>query len=429
MIDRWRACCALLRPGACWLRKRKPGRLRLTALGTLLRAGIPGSLRNLVLLLGGEPAWRVVGRSAPRGAHGGIGFCPCLRHGTFHAPPSIPDRAAVFDAYMADLTRQSAAAILAAHDFSRIPPRHRCRRRQRRPAELHPCCGPRRRGRRVRHPAGIAGARHRLEQAGVVDRCRITAGDFFAAVPEAADAYILKSVLHDWDDDRALRILENCRRAMLPDSVLLDRGAAAAGAHRVLRLPPRDRNDGSPHACDAGWPRAHPRRICELLAAAGLTLNETSPTGSPFAILQAVKAAAGMTSHPRGRGAKAMNRHAILLAGAVLLGLVAQPRLRRRRRQYGPGVSDTEIRIGQTMPYSGRILGGRRDRQGRERLFRMLNTQWRDQRAAGTLHFPGRRYMPPRTLEQTRRLVEQEDVAGNHRGVRHTHERGDPEIP
>ena len=69
--------------------------------------------------------------------------------------------------------------------------------------------------------AGIAGARQRLEQAGVAGRCRIVAGDFFAEIPDAADAYVLKSVLHDWDDDRAAAILSNCSRAMRPDSILL----------------------------------------------------------------------------------------------------------------------------------------------------------------------------------------------------------------
>ena len=56
----------------------------------------------------------------------------------------------------------------------------------------------------------------RLEQAGVARRCRVVTGDFFKSVPEGADAYILKSVLHDWEDERALAILENSRCAMSP---------------------------------------------------------------------------------------------------------------------------------------------------------------------------------------------------------------------
>jgi hypothetical protein len=60
-----------------------------------------------------------------------------------------------------------------------------------------------------------------LQAAGVTDRCTLAAGDFFAGVPEGGDTYLLKSILHDWDDERSLAILKNCRRAMIVDSRLL----------------------------------------------------------------------------------------------------------------------------------------------------------------------------------------------------------------
>jgi SAM-dependent methyltransferase len=50
---------------------------------------------------------------------------------------------------------------------------------------------------------------------GLAERSSVLAGDFFASVPEA-DLYLLKHVLHDWDDGQSVRILENCRRAMRP---------------------------------------------------------------------------------------------------------------------------------------------------------------------------------------------------------------------
>lgn len=57
---------------------------------------------------------------------------------------------------------------------------------------------------------GSAQAAARLEAAGLTDRCRVETGDFFTAVPEA-DVYLLKSIVHDWDDERAAIILRNCR--------------------------------------------------------------------------------------------------------------------------------------------------------------------------------------------------------------------------
>jgi hypothetical protein len=69
-------------------------------------------------------------------------------------------------------------------------------------------------------PATFSGAQI-LEAADVRDRCVISSGNFFDAVPGGGDVYVLKSVIHDWDDDRAVVILANCRRAMHPAGTLL----------------------------------------------------------------------------------------------------------------------------------------------------------------------------------------------------------------
>jgi hypothetical protein len=59
----------------------------------------------------------------------------------------------------------------------------------------------------------IQGTRDSLADAGLIDRCEATAGDF-EAVPAGGDAYVLSWILHDWDDESAVRILANCRAAM-----------------------------------------------------------------------------------------------------------------------------------------------------------------------------------------------------------------------
>ncbi|WP_280490623.1 methyltransferase, partial [Nocardia carnea] len=68
---------------------------------------------------------------------------------------------------------------------------------------------------------GVAEASATLSAAGVADRCRIEAGDFFSAVPEGGDIYLLKNILHDWDDERCRTILEQCHKAMPADGRLL----------------------------------------------------------------------------------------------------------------------------------------------------------------------------------------------------------------
>jgi hypothetical protein len=70
-------------------------------------------------------------------------------------------------------------------------------------------------------PATVQVAGAFVRESGVGDRCELAGGDFFQAVPPAADVYILKSVLHDWYDEDAGRILKAIRAAARPDTVLL----------------------------------------------------------------------------------------------------------------------------------------------------------------------------------------------------------------
>ncbi|HRA48361.1 MAG TPA: methyltransferase [Thermomicrobiales bacterium] len=70
-------------------------------------------------------------------------------------------------------------------------------------------------------PHVVAGADAVLGKAGVADRCQIIGGTFFDGIPAGADAYIMKSILHDWEDADCLRILRACRAAMPSGSALL----------------------------------------------------------------------------------------------------------------------------------------------------------------------------------------------------------------
>src|SRR5207248_382835 len=63
-------------------------------------------------------------------------------------------------------------------------------------------------------PHVVDGAEELLRAAGLADRCRIVSGSFFDEVPRGADAYLLKSILRDWDDEGAAAIFRTCRRAV-----------------------------------------------------------------------------------------------------------------------------------------------------------------------------------------------------------------------
>ena len=70
-------------------------------------------------------------------------------------------------------------------------------------------------------PGVIERSRENVERAGLADRCELVAGNFFESVPDAADAYLMRHIIHDWTDEQCGAILKNCHAAMSDESTLL----------------------------------------------------------------------------------------------------------------------------------------------------------------------------------------------------------------
>ena len=126
---------------------------------------------------------------------------------------------------------------------------------------------------------------------GLAGRCEFVAGDFFAAMPPGGDAYLLSRVIHDWDDERAVRILANCRRAMATGRhAAAGRGDPAGARHRTAVGDPH----GRAHAHARGRTRTdYGTEYERLLGAAGFRLVRVVPTRSPagVSVIEAVPAA------------------------------------------------------------------------------------------------------------------------------------------
>ena len=129
----------------------------------------------------------------------------------------------------------------------------------------------------------IASARTKLDRA-IASRCALVAGDFFKAVPKGGDLYILKYILHDWDDSRCALILTNCHRAMAGGSKLLvvediicDRNrpcsAKEGDLQMMVRTGGRNRTD---------------REYRELLAKSGFAAARVIPSRGGPSIIEAV---------------------------------------------------------------------------------------------------------------------------------------------
>jgi len=191
-----------------------PREFRLTPLGAGLRTDIPGSMGAMALMHLDSAKWRSwddllfsvrTGETAFPHVHGVEIFDYLQQH---------PDAAEVFQQAMTANTARSGAAITQAYDFTGVE----------RLVDVGGGHGlflatilqayPTLRGVLFDRPEVVEGASMSLIAAGIADRCEIVGGDFFAEVPEGGDIYLLRQIIHDWDDARATLILAKCRRAM-----------------------------------------------------------------------------------------------------------------------------------------------------------------------------------------------------------------------
>ena len=145
-------------------------------------------------------------------------------------------------------------------------------------------------------------------------------GDFAEAVP-GADAYLLKWIVHDWDDEAAIRILTNSRTAMGPAGkvllveVVIPQRTAGSDATRL---------DTTMLVCTGSRERTK-SEYRDLLHRAGLTLIKTTPTASPFSILEATPAETGALMVSSGTAAVASRRMARAAHGSQLVP-ISHPR-------------------------------------------------------------------------------------------------------
>ena len=252
------------------------GRFAATEVSDQFRSDRPG-LRNMVLMQNGEgyQAWMNLRHTVRTGENA---FLHTFGKTSWQVSAENPERAARFNAAMVESTARAAGALVAAYDFSGV----------RTVVDVGGGNGalisallrsqPDMKGILFDLPQGLAGAQEKLEADGVADRVTLVAGDFFESVPQHADLYILKWIIHDWSDDKARAILEVCRAGMAPTSRLV----------LMERILP-ERVDASPSALDATMADLHMRVVLggqerttneyrDLLAAAGLRLTRVLPT-------------------------------------------------------------------------------------------------------------------------------------------------------
>jgi hypothetical protein len=261
-------------------REDEDGRFDLTPYAEVLRSDVPNSIRAGVLIATSETWWQSAGDLVEAIRHGEPAFDRRYGKPLFDYLAENPSVGRMFNEGMATFAAGDIDLVTAAYDFPDS-------------GVLVDVGGglgglllavlrarPNLRGVLFDHEKVLAGTM--LGQLGADERWELVPGDFFESVP-AGDFYLIKNVLHDWNDDQCVRILENCRRAMRPGGKLLVIDAV---------LPPGN----EPHfgkAMDMIMLLLLPgqeRSLAEfehVFSRAGFRVNQVITTAGPLALIEA----------------------------------------------------------------------------------------------------------------------------------------------
>ncbi|WAC73182.1 methyltransferase [Roseateles sp. SL47] len=260
------------------------GRFAMTPAAQLLRTDAKGSVAGKLLSYG-QPWWWGAWQHLTECVRTGRSAFD-LQHGTslFQFLDERPDAAAAFHANMASMTAAMAPVIAEVVELE--------------PGECIADIGggrgvlmaallnrhPGTRGILVEQRGVIEDARRYLEDVGLGSRCEVQEGDIFGVIDCQADVFLLKEVIHDWNDEQAVQVLRNCRRSMRP-------GARLVLAERLVGPGP-----GSSEAAlidivmlvmTGGLERTE-QQYRALLNAARFELVKAAPTGAGLALLTAI---------------------------------------------------------------------------------------------------------------------------------------------
>lgn len=265
-------------------KETQPSMFSNTPISEVLRASIAGSMRDSMIFMGEPWHYNVYGNMLHSARTGGTAWKETHGVEVFDWFAKNPEASEIFNGCMSELSAGAAPAIVAAYDFSGIDTL----------ADIAGGHGfllsqilkanPNMKGILFDMERVIAGAHDMLRRNDVEDRVQTVYGDFFGEVP-AADAYIMKHIIHDWDDERSIVILRRIHRAMKGDGkVLLAEMVIPEGngphPGKLLDLEML-MSPGGVERTEAEYAR--------LFERSGFRLNRVVPTMSPFSVIEAVK--------------------------------------------------------------------------------------------------------------------------------------------
>lgn len=265
----------------------EPKTFALTPPAEPLLSDRPGSMREMAIWMGEEPHWRVYGEMLHSVRTGEAAWSRV--HGEEVFPylfETNRELGEIFNRAMTSFSASVAPAIAAAYDASAAETLVDIAGGHGLLLSAFLKANPNLKGVLFDVPTVIEGAGALLAGEGVAERVETVAGDFFQSVPAGADLYMMKHIIHDWDDERSLIILKNIHSAM-----------NSGGKVLIVEMVVREANEPDfskimdlEMLVSPGGVERTAEEYRELLAQAGFRLTRIVQTASPYSIVEAVKA-------------------------------------------------------------------------------------------------------------------------------------------
>ncbi len=261
------------------------GKFEITPLAALLLKDNPNSMRDFALMMGNDWSWQTVKNLKYSVETGKMAHEKSFGKTSWEYFEENAEVGGIFNRAMTSNSLAAVRPIVEGYDFSSFD----------KIADIAGGHGillsgilkanPKMQGILFDIPSVIAGSGDFFEKAGVANRVDKTSGDFYENVPAGADAYIMKHIIHDWDDKESIKILKNIHSAMKPDGKVL-----------IIEMVVPEGNEPSPSKTldiqmlmFTGGKERTAKQYGELLDKAGFRMTQVVPTHSPMQIVEAVR--------------------------------------------------------------------------------------------------------------------------------------------
>jgi SAM-dependent methyltransferase len=254
----------------------------LTEMGKCLRSDVPDSVLDWTRYIGRPYVWANWGQLMHATRTGKSVFEHVHGVEAWEYRANHPDENLIFDRAMAEISRGVSEGIANGYDFCAFETMVDVGGGQGAllARVLQNC--PKLKGVLFDQPQVVANAGKLMQNAGVQDRCEMVGGSFFDKVPAGYDGYMMKAILHDWDDEPSIEILKRIREAIRPNGKLLvvdrvlggpneDPEAKLSDLHMLVSLSGLERT------------RAE---FEELFDASGFKLQKVFPTGTRYSVIE-----------------------------------------------------------------------------------------------------------------------------------------------